>query len=58
MQRLKDNPMLVAGLLAVALLLLTLSWLLFMRPYGVVEVEPIQLPPSQTNPQQGGYSPL
>ncbi len=57
MQNLRDNPMLAVGLLVVAVLALAVSWFFFMRP-STPEVEPIQVPPAQTDPSQGGYSPL
>ncbi len=57
MQNLRDNPMLAVGLLVVAVLALAVSWFFFMRP-STPEVEPIQAPPAQTDPSQGGYSPL
>lgn len=52
MQVFRDKPVLAVGLLIVALVLVFLSWFLFVRT-PEPQVEPVTPPPSQPNPAAG-----
>ncbi|MCX7992238.1 MAG: hypothetical protein N2651_01080 [Fimbriimonadales bacterium] len=53
MQTFRDKPVLAVGLLIVALVVVFLSWFLFIRPASPPAVEPVTPPPVQQNPDQG-----
>lgn len=53
MQTFRDKPALAIGLLIVALVIVFLSWFLFMRPAPPPNVEPVTPPPVQQNPNEG-----
>lgn len=52
MQTFRDKPALAVGLLIVALVVVFLSWFLFMRT-PEPNVEPVTPPPVQQNPNEG-----
>jgi len=52
MQTFRDKPALAIGLLIVALVVVFLSWFLFMRT-PEPKVEPVTPPPAQQNPNEG-----
>lgn len=52
MQVFRDKPVLAVGLLIVALVLVFLSWFLFVRT-PEPRVEPVTPPPAQQNPDAG-----
>ncbi len=52
MQTFRDKPTLAIGLLIVALVMVFLSWFLFLRT-PEPNVEPVTAPPVQQNPEQG-----
>jgi hypothetical protein len=52
MQTFRDKPVLAVGLLIVALVVVFLSWFLFMRT-SEPNVEPVTAPPVQQNPNEG-----
>lgn len=52
MQTFRDKPALAIGLLIVALVIVFLSWFLFMRT-PEPNVEPVTPPPVQPNPNEG-----
>ncbi|MCS6918229.1 MAG: hypothetical protein NZM28_00490 [Fimbriimonadales bacterium] len=51
MQTFRDKPALAVGLLIVALVLVFLSWFLFVRT-PEPNVEPVNPPPAQQNPEK------
>jgi hypothetical protein len=52
MQTFREKPALAVGLLIVALVVVLLSWFLFMRT-PEPNVEPVTPPPAQQNPNEG-----
>jgi len=52
MQTFREKPALAVGLLIVALVVVLLSWFLFMRT-PEPKVEPVTPPPVQQNPNEG-----
>jgi hypothetical protein len=52
MQTFRDKPVLAVGLLIVAIVVVFLSWFLFMRT-SEPNVEPVTAPPVQQNPNEG-----
>jgi hypothetical protein len=52
MQTFREKPALAVGLLIVALVVVLLSWFLFMRT-PEPNVEPVTPPPVQQNPNEG-----
>lgn len=52
MQTFRDKPALAVGLLIIALVVVFLSWFLFMRP-TTPNVEPVTPPPVQQDPNAG-----
>jgi hypothetical protein len=52
MQTFREKPALAVGLLIVALVVVFLSWFLFMRT-PEPNVEPVTPPPAQQNPNEG-----